>query len=217
MSGAQQDNMSIAIIGWGSLIWCPGSLKLKTRWFRDGPMLPVEFARISKGDSLSLVLRPGSSYQTTLWAVSGSEELTDAQVDLQQREGTTYRSSIHHGTVAGEYSQDVSNNIKDAISAWLPMHPRIDACVWTGLGSNWQKARDRDFSVGDALQYLRGLPDPARAREYVQNAPSQIQTEVRAAIGAQLNWSDADLSPVLFEPVGGGDNRRPESSKRQQG
>jgi hypothetical protein len=166
-------------------------------------MLPVEFARISKGNRLTLVLHPGSSHQPTLWAVSDTEELADAQEDLHQREGTTDRSSIHHGTVAGEYSPDVSTAIRGAISEWLRAHPRIEACVWTGLGSNWQKAREHEFSVGDALQYLRGLPDPARAREYVQNAPSQIQTEVRAAICTQLNWSDAVLSPVLFEPEGG--------------
>jgi hypothetical protein len=201
---SKRDKMRIAIFGWGSLIWCPGSLKLATRWFRDGPMLPVEFARISKGDRLSLVLHPGSSYQPTLWAVSESEELADAQEDLHQREGTTYRSSIHHSTVGGEYSPDASTAIKGAVSAWLATHPRIDACVWTGLLSNWRKAREREFSVEDALQYLRGLPDPARAKEYIQNAPSQIQTEVRAAIRAELNWSDADLSPMLFEPAGGG-------------
>jgi len=192
--------MQIAYIGWGSLIWSPGSLKLKTRWYRDGPLLPVEFARISAGERLTLVLHSGSSNQPALWAVANSNALIDARDDLRQREGTTYSSSIHHGTVAGQFSSGVSADTKVSISEWLQVHPRIDACVWTGLASNWRKVRKRDFSVDDALQYLRELPDPVRAREYVQNAPSQIQTEVRAAIRTQLDWYDADLPSELFEP-----------------
>jgi hypothetical protein len=39
----------IAIIGWGSLISSPGSLLLSSRWHTDGPLLPVEFARVSSG------------------------------------------------------------------------------------------------------------------------------------------------------------------------
>lgn len=37
----------IAVIGWGSLIWCPKGLKIRDKWKNDGPKLPIEFARIS--------------------------------------------------------------------------------------------------------------------------------------------------------------------------
>jgi hypothetical protein len=59
--------MQIAIVGWGSLIWCPGSLQIKSGWHRDGPPLPVEFARISGDGRLTLVIHPGSKEQQTLW------------------------------------------------------------------------------------------------------------------------------------------------------
>lgn len=48
--------MAIGIIGWGSLIWAHGELKLGSRWFHDGPVLPLEFARISKRDRVTLVI-----------------------------------------------------------------------------------------------------------------------------------------------------------------
>jgi hypothetical protein len=51
------------------------------------------------------------------------------------------------------------------------------------------------------VQYLRGLNDPARAREYVQTTPSQIQTEARTLIRAQLGWQDTELPDILFENV----------------
>jgi hypothetical protein len=189
-----------AVIGWGSLIWRPGTLKLKTRWYKDGPILPVELARLSNGDRLTLVLHSGSSNQVTLWAVADSEALADAREDLHQREGTKNKHSIHYGTQAGEYSPATIPCVKIAISQWLQAHPRIDACVWTGLGCNWQEKRGREFSAEDAVRYLLELQDPSGAREYIQKAPSQIQTEVRRTIRAQLGWFDADLPPELFEP-----------------
>lgn len=42
----------IAVIGWGSLIWCPKGLKIRDKWKGEeekekGPKLPIGFARIS--------------------------------------------------------------------------------------------------------------------------------------------------------------------------
>lgn len=33
--------MKIAVIAWGSLIWCPGSLQIGSWWHKDGPVLPA--------------------------------------------------------------------------------------------------------------------------------------------------------------------------------
>lgn len=87
--------MKIIILGWGSLIWCPGGLRIKTRWHGDGPSLPIEFARISQDDRLTLVIQPGSAGQSTYWAVSEFTDLKEARQNLKTREKTK-SSDIHH-------------------------------------------------------------------------------------------------------------------------
>lgn len=83
----------------------------------------------------------------------------------------------------------------------MRLKPYLSGCVWTGLAGNWEKERKCKYSPADAVAYLRGLEDPAAARAYVQTTPSQIQTEARALIRAQLGWQDEELPDILFENV----------------
>jgi hypothetical protein len=39
--------MSIAMLAWGSLIWNPRDLPISGEWRQAGPVLPIEFSRIS--------------------------------------------------------------------------------------------------------------------------------------------------------------------------
>ena len=48
--------MKIAVLGWGSLIWNKGKLRLTTNWTDGGPVLPIEFSRISDDGRLTLVI-----------------------------------------------------------------------------------------------------------------------------------------------------------------
>lgn len=189
--------MQIAIIGWGSLIWCPGSLQIKSAWHRDGPILPIEFARISRDGRLTLVIHPDSESQKTLWAPAVSEDMNTVRKTLQEREGTS-PGFIHSGTADGQFSDGVTKEVRDAIARWLEEHREIQGCVWTGLASNWKEKQKSDFSIPRVVQYLKVLPNADRAREYIRNTPLQIQTPARGAIREQLQWSDAKLSPALF-------------------
>ena len=60
--------MKIAILGWGSLIWQPKDLKFDANigWKEKGPILPIEFARISKDGRLALVITPNGSSSKNL-------------------------------------------------------------------------------------------------------------------------------------------------------
>ena len=40
--------MNIAILGWGSLVPDPRGLPIADGWHQAGPVLPIEFSRISK-------------------------------------------------------------------------------------------------------------------------------------------------------------------------
>ena len=52
--------MRIAVIGWGSLLWSPRTLPLAGTWSSDGPVLPIEFARISVDGRLTLIIEDGA-------------------------------------------------------------------------------------------------------------------------------------------------------------
>lgn len=201
--------MNIAILGWGSLIWCPGGLRVRTRWHADGPSLPIEFARISQDDRLTLVIQPGSTEQSTYWAFSELTDLEDARQNLKTREKTKSRD-IHHVLRDGTGEGDAPPGISQKIAGWACQHPDIDAVVWTGLQSNWQEKRGRDFTVDDATDFLLALEaarDRARAaydraREYLTHAPAGIDTAVRQAMRTR-GWNDTSLSSTLFEPNAG--------------
>src|SRR6266853_6170829 len=95
------NHMQISVVGWGSLIWCPGCLRIKSRWHSDGPALPIEFARISRDKRLTLVIQSGSPEQRTYWALSEFGDLKVARENLQAREGTSSKH-IHSLTADGQ-------------------------------------------------------------------------------------------------------------------
>ena len=200
--------MRIAVIGWGSLIWCPGSLLVKGRWHRDGPKLPIEFARISDDGRLTLVILPGTEEQPTYWAISELDNIDEAMGNLQEREATPQIERIHCIEANGKSRGEIEPKIKDRVAEWLKgKQPGVGAVIWTGLESNWEKKRPPEFSPGDAVKYLRELEARSeeaaatlrRAREYLKNTPDNIQTEVRRRMSSDENWKDAQLSAALFE------------------
>ena len=198
--------LKIAVLGWGSLIWCPGSLAIRSRWHNDGPRLPIEFARISDDSRLTLVIRTGSSEQTTYWALSDFGDLASAMDNLKQREGCRNPDDIHYVTADGQ-APGTPETIATKTKQWMQGMHNINGTIWTGLESNWKKKRKRPFASGDALAYLEDLSlrDKTafqRAREYVCNTPPQIQTEVRQMLKRKDGrWSDNKLARILFAPA----------------
>jgi len=46
--------VTIACLGWGSLIWSPRTLPVSGDWHTDGPHLPIEFSRQAADGRITL-------------------------------------------------------------------------------------------------------------------------------------------------------------------
>jgi hypothetical protein len=77
----------IAVLGWGSLMRDPRGLAIQGDFQPDGPLLPIEFARISQDGRLTLVTMPGVRNIRTLWAMMECVDLDVAIRNLSDREG----------------------------------------------------------------------------------------------------------------------------------
>src|SRR5437667_9699948 len=79
--------MNIVCLGWGSLVWDRGQLPTRGGWKKDGPWLPIEFARQSRDGRITLVLVPGRAVVRTYWTLMALDDLTAATTALRIREG----------------------------------------------------------------------------------------------------------------------------------
>lgn len=86
--------VDIVCLGWGSLIWRPETLPIRSGWSEDGPCLPVEFARQSRDGRITLVIVPGVRSVRSLWARMSVDRLEVAKEALRVREGNTAMRNI---------------------------------------------------------------------------------------------------------------------------
>jgi len=84
--------MRIAVLGWGSLCWDPRELRMRDGWHTDGPLLPIEFARVSSDGRLTLVSFQQPERVQVLWAEMDTTTVNEAIDNLRQREGTNKNS-----------------------------------------------------------------------------------------------------------------------------
>lgn len=197
--------MKIAVIAWGSLIWCPGSLRIRTNWRADGPQLPIEFARISSDGRLTLVIEPRAEVQGTYWAISEFTTLKRAWRNLKERESAEL-ADIHYVTQNDSDRTEPLSDASQSVKNWLEQRPNLGAAVWTGLPGNWSEKRGKDFTTRDAIRYIDELEETSegatftRAREYIEHAPPLINTRVRNTLRTR-GWSDTKLPAMLFAPI----------------
>ena len=179
--------MKIACLGWGSLIWDPGALPIRREWFKDGPFAPVEFSRQSSDGRMTLVIDTSAATVRLLWAEMLSPDLPSAKEALRDREGITgadWSSRIG----AWQTGQTVPATIPD-LPRWAEAIG-LDAIIWTALRPKFS-GRDVSPSADEVVAYLRGLTGTRRdnAKQYIECAPRQIDTEYRRRIEAALGWS----------------------------
>ena len=184
--------MKIAYIGWGSLIWNPGSLRIMGSWQDDGPIFPVEFARVSKDGRLTLVLYRGASPMQTFWSLAADEDKNAAIKCLKLRE-RTIKDRIGYLSIRNGNSRcQIIGELVEVIESWL-RYKDLDAAVWTDLPSNFAEKTGMVFSTKNAIRYLKRLERDRRdsAKDYIIKAPAIINTPVRLAVEEELGWKRA--------------------------
>jgi hypothetical protein len=189
----QETVMKSAILAWGSLVWDPRDLRITTEFVANGPLLPIEFCRVSGDGRLTLAIdETFGSLCKTYSAHSGLDRLDEARDDLCRREGMTDARAIGFVEPASNRQSDFAlenhPQVIATISAWAESLG-YDAAIWTALGSNfgdWNKGGE-PFSVTAALEYLETLEGKhadrfARALDYIRKAPPEVETPVRKEI-----------------------------------
>ena len=172
--------MRIVILGWGSLIWDPRDLPREGTWQLNGPLLPIEFSRVSNDGRLTLAIdeKHGETVSSR-YVLSPRTDVEDATNDLRLREGTTARN-IGFVLSADDSFRCRAESVKDLIRNW-GRQSGFDAVVWTDLAPNFEEETGKAFSIDAAESYLRQMPKSAadRAKKYIANAPPEVNTPLR--------------------------------------
>lgn len=174
----------IACLGWGSLCWDARDLPLAGAWSEDGPILPVEFARVSADRRITLVLTDTRDGVRVLWAPLDVRTMNQAVCALGHREGIDAPFNA-----IGRYPEcDEAGPHLEIIRTWAELKG-LAGVVWTALkpGLN-RKGRGTVPSLDQLRTHATSLTTEERARalEYIQRAPAQIETPYRSALLAAL-------------------------------
>jgi hypothetical protein len=185
--------MKIAILAWGSLIWDQRTLRLDGNWQTGGPILPIEFSRVSSDGRLTLVIDPHHGVPvTTRFAPSAFTNLNDAISNLREREGTSSERIGFVNLLANterEYSRQQHPAACESIKAWAQAND-WQAVIWTALVSNFESDGRPPFSTPAAVAYVNSLTGKTQAcaLEYVNRAPVEVDTPVRRQLLAQHDY-----------------------------
>ena len=118
-----------------------------------------------------------------------AENVETARRDLGSREGIREH---RWPDLIGAWPEGSSTCIL-GLEEWAQAR-KLDAVVWTALGSNFDK--NGDPLEDQVLGHLQSLCESKRheAEQYIRRAPSQIDTDVRRRIAKDLKWLtwDAD-------------------------
>jgi len=183
--------MVIGCLGWGSLVWNPGDLPIRGPWFPDGPFLPIEFARQSADDRITLVFVRKKQFPLvrSLWTVLALTDIDEAREALRKREEIP-KENINKAIGVWRSGQPPRGEIEKRIDAWAkPL--KLDAVIWTNLPPRFQGENNRVPTDKEVVLHLSGLEGPKRknAEHYIRMTPRQIDTNYRRYIEAKLNWT----------------------------
>lgn len=176
-----------ACLGWGSLVWDPRDLPIQRHWFEDGPLVPVEFARQSADNRITLVIEESARPVRVLWAIMDGADIDSAREALRKREGLPEKNTHEHigtWTTNAEHPKTIPE-----LGSWAQAR-QLQGVVWTALPPKFGGEAVTP-TADQVVQHLRKLEGSARdvARTYVLNAPRQIDTIYRRRIEAEVGWA----------------------------
>ena len=179
----------IAVLDWGFLIWDRRNLRIAEEWNGNGNYLPIEFARISLDERLTLVLYPNANEVQVLWAFMNTPDIDIAIENLRERKGT---STERIGFVDLNSGETRCNIVKDKwrhIKSWLE-DTGIEKVIWVDLKPKFKCKSGMDFNASTVIKYLQNLPAETKikAEEYIRKTPPQISTKLREGIAKELKW-----------------------------
>jgi hypothetical protein len=182
--------MKIAVVAWGSLVWDPRELQAAAAFAPNGPLLPIEFCRVSGDGRLTLAVDENYGIVCkTYSAPSALQSLDEAIENLGVRERMSSAREVGFvESASGKQSNAAMQRHPEAIAtiaAWATANG-YDAAIWTALESNFGEhgKGGEPFSVTAATRYLERLAgqDAAkfdRALDYIRKAPPEVDTPVR--------------------------------------
>ena len=182
--------MQIVVLAWGSLVSDPRDLQAAPKFAPNGPLLPIEFCRVSADGRLTLVIDETFGSVCTSYSAPSAHENLDAAIEnLSAREGMKDAHAIGFVEVASDKRSDAAMQSHpqavETIAAWAKSEG-YDAAVWTALASNFSEYHKagEPFSVTAAIRYLETLEDRdaakfALALAHIRNAPVEVETPVR--------------------------------------
>ena len=183
--------MKIAILAWGSLIWddnWPEFDKQRGDWLQDGPILPLEFSRVSasRDKALTLVIDTVNGKDcSVMYAESKRTNPDDAIADLRDREGTIMKH------VGFYFAKDPARKCVPPVPPSIPVwasKKKIEVVIWAGMPSNFFEKNavkaSTKFSVEAAVTHLQNITPKgkAAAAEYVRRAPELVVTPLRTKL-----------------------------------
>ena len=175
----------IVCLGWGSLVWEPGELKVVGKWKRDGPDLPVEYLRHSRDGRLTLVIDSAVPCSQVLWAQMDYVNAIDAKENLRIREGKI--KDEHVGV--WKTGQNNPRYLPD-LHTWAE-RVGAETVIWTALPPKFENIDYKKPNIEDAIAHIENLSAQSKrlAEEYVRKTPAQIRTPFRIKFEEYFNWS----------------------------
>ncbi len=135
--------MKIAVLAWGSLVWNPQDLQAAAKFAANGPLLPIEFCRVSRDGRLTLVVDETFGATSATYSAPSALQDLDAAIDnLRVREGMPDAGGIGFVEPASGRSSDTAMQRHPeavaTIAAWAQTNG-YDAAIWTALASNFEE------------------------------------------------------------------------------